>query len=48
MNFHYHSCKQAFKSGVGREREGSNYDDCTRTIIIAIMPLYWLVATPLI
>ena len=46
--FHYHSCKQAFKSGVGREREGSNYDDCTQTIIMAIMPLYWLVATPLL
>ena len=36
MNFPlYHSCKQAFKSGVGREREGSNYDNCTRTIIMA-------------
>ena len=46
--FHYHSCKQAFKSGVGREREGSNYDDCTWTIIMVIMPLYWLVATPLL
>ena len=46
--FEYHSCKQAFKSGVGREREGSNYDDCTQTIIMAIMPLYWLVATPLL
>ena len=42
------SCKQAFKSGVGREREGSNYDDCTQTIIMAIMPVYWLVATPLL
>ena len=46
--FHYHSCKQAFKSWVGREREGSNYNDCTRTIIMTIMPLYWLVATPLL
>ena len=46
--FPYHSCKQAFKSGVGREREGSDYDDCTRTIIKAIMLLYWLVATPLL
>ena len=24
-NFHYHSCKQASKSRVGREREGSKY-----------------------
>ena len=46
--FHYHSCEQAFKSGVRSEREGSNYDDCTQTIIMAIMPLYWLVATSLL
>ena len=46
--FHYHSWAQAFKSGVGREREGSKYDDCTRTIIVTIMPLYWLVAAPLL
>ena len=35
--FHYHSCKQAFKSWVGREREGSNYNDYTQTIIMEIM-----------
>ena len=45
--FLYHSCKQAFKNGMEREREGSNYDDCAWTIIMGIMPLYWLVVTPL-
>ena len=32
--FHHHSCKQAFKSGMGREREGSNYDYCNYATIL--------------